>query len=48
MICCGCRREAAAVNANRAVKKLKDELEEAESRKTEVTKVKRNIVDRFV
>ncbi|XP_053373901.1 coiled-coil domain-containing protein 89-like [Mercenaria mercenaria] len=31
-------REAAAVNANRAVKKLKDELDEAETRATEVTK----------
>lgn len=33
------RREAAAVNANRAVKKLKDELDDAESKRTEVTRV---------
>ncbi|WAQ93851.1 CCD89-like protein [Mya arenaria] len=32
------RREAAAVNSNRAVRKLKDELDEAETKKTEVTK----------
>ncbi|XP_052811926.1 coiled-coil domain-containing protein 89-like [Mya arenaria] len=31
-------REAAAVNSNRAVRKLKDELDEAETKKTEVTK----------
>ena len=34
------RREAAAVNANRQVKKLKDELEEVETRATETTKVR--------
>lgn len=31
-------REAAAVNANRAVRKLKDELDDAETKATEVTK----------
>lgn len=39
LFCFPCRREAAAVNANRAVKKLKDELDEAESRATGVSKV---------
>jgi len=36
------RREAAAVNANRAVKKLKDDLDNAETQKTEISKVTHN------
>ena len=38
-ISCVSRREAAAVNANRQVRKLKDELEEVGTRATEVTQV---------